>query len=51
VLDELEVALEVVLAPSGYPAPEARGTDVMIFKILSPKNLAKKIGVFDSKQS
>jgi hypothetical protein len=26
------------------------GTDVMIFKIISPKNLAK-IGVFDSKQS
>jgi hypothetical protein len=25
------------------------GTDVMIFKIFSPKNLAK-IGVFDSKQ-
>jgi hypothetical protein len=27
------------------------GTDVMIFKIFSPKNFAKKIGVFDSKQS
>jgi hypothetical protein len=28
----------------------APGTDVMIFKIFSPKNLAKN-GVFDSKQS
>jgi hypothetical protein len=27
------------------------GTDVMIFKIFSPKNFAKKIGVFDSRQS
>jgi hypothetical protein len=27
------------------------GTDVMIFKIFSPKNSAKKIGVVDSKQS
>jgi hypothetical protein len=27
----------------------APGTDVMIFKIISPKNSAKKIGVFDSK--
>jgi hypothetical protein len=27
------------------------GTDVMILKIFSPKNLAKKIGVFDPKQS
>jgi hypothetical protein len=26
------------------------GTDVMIFKIFSPKISAKKIGVFDSKQ-
>jgi hypothetical protein len=30
--------------------PEA-GIDVMILKIFSPKNLAKKFGVFDSKQS
>jgi hypothetical protein len=27
------------------------GTDVMIFKIFSAKNSAKKIGVFDSKLS
>jgi DNA-directed RNA polymerase subunit RPC12/RpoP len=27
------------------------GTDVMIYKIFSAKNSAKKIGVFDSKQS
>jgi hypothetical protein len=27
------------------------GTDVMILKTFSPKNLAKKIGVFDSKLS
>jgi hypothetical protein len=27
------------------------GTDVMIFNIFSTKNSAKKIGVFDSKQS
>jgi hypothetical protein len=27
------------------------GTDVMILKIFSPKNSAKKFGVFDSKQS
>jgi hypothetical protein len=30
---------------------EKPGTDVMIFKIFSPKNFAKKIGVFYSKQS
>jgi hypothetical protein len=29
----------------------APGTDVMIFKTFSPKNVVKKIGVFDSKQS
>jgi hypothetical protein len=28
---------------------EVPGTDVMIFKIFSPKNSAKKNGVFDSK--
>jgi hypothetical protein len=27
------------------------GTDVRIYKIFSPKNSAKKVGVFDSKQS
>jgi hypothetical protein len=27
------------------------GTDVMIFETFSPKKSAKKIGVFDSKQS
>jgi hypothetical protein len=27
------------------------GTDVMIFKIFSPKNIAKKLAFFDSKQS
>jgi hypothetical protein len=34
-------------ASKNSPSP---GSDVMIFKIFSPKLSAKKIGVFDSKQ-
>jgi hypothetical protein len=39
------------LAPISENMVAQSGTDVMILKIFSPKNLAKKIGVFDSKQS
>jgi hypothetical protein len=36
---------------SGDFVKNSSGTDVMILKIFWQKNLAKKIGVFDSKQS
>jgi hypothetical protein len=30
-----------------FPTDASRATDVMILKIFSPKNSAKKVGVFD----
>jgi hypothetical protein len=53
-----DVLIRPIIINEGLKTSAARlgqvslaGTDVMIFKIFSTKNSAKKFGVFDSKQS